>query len=246
MLTQFASLNPDGWLVDVELLPDETDHKSASPIDVEAGVLLTERGRRNRIQVGVPQVVDVLAAWPSDERLAAEIRAARDTHAFLSVRLACSVLPDRGCRFTSLLWAVRLESPNGSAPVAVDIFPREVADTRQFSRSYGVTGKLSFAFTEVSVEGKQEEQVLRYEPRINASGLLTDAPAWSFDSTSQRPLRGIQETFLLVKAARGAPVRVGFALEGEVRTAFGPIPLRRYRRPDLLTASYDLVAAPRG
>jgi hypothetical protein len=244
MLTQFASPNPNGWLVDVELLPDETNHKSASPIDLEAGVLLTERGRRNRVQVGVPQVVDVLAAWPSDDRLAAEIRAAQDTHAFLSVRLACSVLPDRGCRFTSLLWAVRLESPNESAPVAVDIFPREVADTRQFSRSYGVTGKLSFAFTEVSVESKQEEQVLRYEPHINASGLLTDTPAWSFDSTSQRPLRGIQETFLLVKAARGAPVRVGFALEGEVRTAFGPIPLRRYRRPDLLTASYELVGAP--
>jgi hypothetical protein len=246
VLTQYASPNPDGWLADVELLPDEADHKSASPIDKEAGVLLTERGRRNRVQVGVPQVVDVLAAWPSDERLGAEITATQRTHAFLSVRLACSVLPDRGCRFTSLLWVVRLESTDGPAPVAVDIFPREVADTRQFSRSYGVTGKLSFAFTEASIEGKQDEQVLRYEPRITASGLLTDAPAWSFDSTSQRPLRGILETFLLVKAPRGAPVRVGFALEGEVRTAFGPIPLRRYRRPDLLTASYDLTETPRG
>lgn len=246
MLTQFASPDPDEWLVDIDLLPDETGHKSASPVDVEAGVLLTARGRRNRVQVGVPQVVDVLAAWPSDARLAAEIMTARHTHDFLSVRLACSILPDRGCRFTSLLWAVRLESPGEPAPVAVDVFPRDVTDTRQFSRSYGVTGTLSFAFTEVAVEGKQDEQVLRYEPRITASGLLTDAPAWSFDSTSQRPLRGIQETFLLVKAARGASVRVGFSLEGEVRTAFGPIPLRRYQRPDLLTASYDLSAVRRG
>jgi hypothetical protein len=78
-----------------------------------------------------------------------------------------------------------------------------------------------------AVVGRGRGRLLPVPGARRSSCVLTDAHAWFFDWTFQRPLRGIQETFLLVKAAHGAALR--FALEGEVWTAFGPIPLRRYR-----------------
>src|SRR3954453_14080805 len=89
----------DDWLLDIDLEPEApVARKALDPSD--PGALLTARGRRNRVRVGVPQVLDVVDAWPKDARLSEEILASLDEFRYLSVRLACSFAPDRGCRFT--------------------------------------------------------------------------------------------------------------------------------------------------
>jgi hypothetical protein len=244
MLTQFAASPAETeLLLDVELEPDEgTLRKSTPRGEPDPGTLLTARGRRNRVQIGVPQVLDVLAAWPADERLAQEIEAARDVFDFLSVRLACSFIADRGCRFTFVRYGMRLTADDHAPPPhAVDLFPQSVTDRKQFSRSYTLDAKLNFGFGELGAGGGREAEVIEYEPSVTASGLLTDAPSWAFRATSGRHLDGTRETFMVVKAPIGATVRARFAVEAEVQTAFGPIRLRRYRQPELLTTSYELV-----
>lgn len=245
MLTQFATPPPnDKWLLDIELAPElHSEQKSSGDGRADPGTILTARGRRNRVQIGVPQVVDVLAGWPVGERLASEIEAARDRFSFLSARLACSVIADQGCRFTFVRCAVRLVSECAKdGACAVDLFPQTVTEPRQFSRAYKVTGGLKFGFGEVSGEIKREDDVIRYEPTVTATGLLTETPAWSFRASSGGYLDGIREIFLIVKVPAGALVEAQFTVEAVVSTALGPIPLRRYRHPDLLKMSYALNA----
>jgi hypothetical protein len=229
------------WLVDVDLDPDPpAKHKALDPND--PGALLTAHGRRNRVRVGVPQVVNVLDAWPKDKRLSQEINASRHSHRYLSVRLACSFLPDRGCRFTRVDYRVSLMTDQAEDhPLAVDLFPQNIGELRRYKRSYKLSANLTYAFVGASAEAGHEEDVIRYQPTIIADGLLGDEPSWSFRSGRAMQLEGIREMFMVVKAPAGHNVHAGFVVDAEVRTAFGLIPLRRYRQPELLTATYPLT-----
>jgi hypothetical protein len=229
------------WLVDVDLEPGTTAaQKALDPND--PGALLTARGRRNRVRVGVPQVLDVLDAWPKKERLSQEILASLEMFRYLSVRLACNFFPDRGCRFTRVDYAVRLTvDGTGPPPCAVDLFPQNVGELRRYTRSYKLSAELNFGFTEASAEAGHEEEVIRYQPSIVAGGLLGDEPSWSFRSGRTQQLEGIREMFMVVKAPVAQTVQASFVVDAEIRTAMGIVPLRRYRDPELLKARYPLT-----
>jgi hypothetical protein len=229
------------WLVDVDLLPEEAPkHKALDPKD--PGALLTARGRRNRVRIGVPQVVDALDAWPDKKRLSQEILASLDKFRYLSVRLACSFSPDRGCRFTRVDYGVSLTTDgSGAAPCAVDLFPQDIGEVRRYTRSYKLSAELAFGFAEAGAEAGREEEVIRYEPSIIAGGLLGDEPSWSFRSGRTRQLEGIREMFMVVKAPTEQTVQASFLIDAEVRTAMGAVPLRRYREPELLKVKYLLA-----
>jgi hypothetical protein len=241
MLDLRADRWKDDWLLDVDLEPQEAvPHKALDPND--PGALLTARGRRNRIRIGVPQVLNVLDVWPENERLSKEILASLDEFRYLSVRLACSFLPDRGCRYTRVNYSVRLAADgNGPAPCAVDLFPQNIGEQRRYKRSYKLSAGLTYGFADASAEAGHEEEVIRYQPSIIASGLLEDEPSWSFRSGRALQLEGIRELFMVVKAPLAQSVRASFIVDAEVRTAMGVVPLRRYREPELLTASYLLA-----
>lgn len=231
----------DDWLLDVELEPQETRaHKALDPND--PGAVLTSRGRRNRVRVGVPQVLNVLDAWPDDARVSKEISASLDRFRYLSVRLACSFVPDRGCRFTRVDYTVRLAGDGGApTPLAVDLFPQNVTEERRYKRSFKLSTNLTFGFAEASVEAGREEEVIRYEPSIVASGLLGDEPSWSLRSGRALQLEGVRELFMIVKAPLEGSVQASFVVDAEVRTAMGSVPLRRYREPELLKTTYRLA-----
>jgi hypothetical protein len=237
MLELHARADELGVLADVQLEPaPDAQHKG-----IDDGVLRALGGKRNRIQIGVPQTVDVLASWPGGERLLGEAERMHDEFDFYAVRLACSFVPDRGCRFTWARMAAALIVDEGATPpIAFDLFPRDVGDTRTFKRSYGVNPRLKFAFAEVGAEIGGEEEVLRYEPQLTVAGLLTSEPVWTFDSTRRTGLAGSRELFLLTKKPRGTTLRARFALGAEVRTYAGRIPLRRASDDDLLAREYEL------
>ena len=195
-------------------------------------------GRINRVQLGVPQTIDLLTTWPSNERLEAEIAAAADRFNFYCVRLACSFIPDRGCQFISARLEVRLLNVGAGtfdSPIALDLFPRDVAVKRSFSRSFALKGGLKFAFGEVSSEAAQKEDAIQYEPTLTGAGLLTDSPSWIFGVAASTRLTGIRELFILVKKPTNRDLTAQFTLGAEVQTAWG---LHRYSSERLLETAY--------
>jgi len=236
-MTNWFAEPPRTWLTASALnLEDEGEQKGAG----ESASLRALGGRINRVQLGVPQTIDILATWPSTERVEAEVAVAGDSFDFYSVRIACSFIPDRGCQFVHARLAIALSevgSEDVDGPIALDLFPREVSIKRAFSRSYGLKGGLKFSFVELSTDAGQKEEVIRYEPALTGAGLLTDSPSWTFDATSSTGLVGISELFLLIKKSKGRDLTAQFALGAEVQTAWG---LRRYSKERLLETAYLL------
>jgi hypothetical protein len=237
MLELHAAPDALGILGDVVLEPvEDALHKG-----VDDDVLRAFGGKKNRIQIGVPQTVDVLARWPGDQGLQADADLMRDDFDFYAIRLACSFVPDRGCKFLWARMTATLASDDAAAvPIAFDLFPRDIGDVRTFKRTYGVSPKLKFAFAEVGAEAGHEEEVLRYEPQLTVAGLLTGEPTWTFEATGRTGLAGSRELFMLAKKPHGSTLRARFSVGAEVQTYAGRIPLIRARDDDVLARAYEL------
>lgn len=228
-------------LFEAELEPgDERERKGLAA----RGAIRTVRKRSNRFQLGVADPVPLLEHWPSEERLTEEIDAQLDSFEFSCVRLACSFIPDRGCRFVWARMVAELSSPGtggaGAGPVAFDLFPRAIVEKTTFRRKYGLTPKLSLAFVEASAEATSEQETIRYEPRLSVAGLLTNMPTWTFEGLDRSGLVGSSELFLVVKKPKGAPIEARFTVSADVATFAGRVPLRKYRNPALIDKSYLL------
>lgn len=243
MLELYAEPPSREILFEVDLRPSEDFiHKGSR----EQPGIITLLGRRNRVLVGVPQVINVLSNWPKNESLAEEIEAFRSRWDFYSVRLACSFEPHRGCRFIWACMKIELIADRPRAEsrleaIAFDLFPREVAQKCRYRRSFKVAPSLKFAFAEVSAGAESEREVIRYEPEIVASGLLTATPSWTLSSSARWGQVGSRELFLLVKKPKDATVQARFTVGAEVNTQFGPVPVKRYREDDLVDKSYPLI-----
>jgi len=88
---------------------------------------------------------------------------------------------------------------------------------------------------------QRAREVLRYEPEIVASGLLTATPTWTFSSSTRQGQVGSRELFLLVKKPKDATVQARFTVGAEVDTKFGLVPVKRYREDDFVDKSYPLI-----
>jgi hypothetical protein len=234
--------NPDGLkpLLEVGLQPAPSlEHKGMTA----QAAIETVRERRNAVQLGVADPFPLVADWPADERLDAEIEGQLDRFDFACVRLALSFVPDRGCRFVWGRLNAELTSSGDASekPIAFDLFPREVNEKRTVKRSYNLTPKLSFAFGEVGAGAASESETIRYEPRLSVAGLLTGEVTWTFDALDRSGLVGSRELFLVVKHPRDTPVECGFALAADVTTYLGRIRLRRYSNPELVARRHRLV-----
>lgn len=234
--------NPSDFkpLVEVELKPaSEAEHKGLAA----RAAIDTVRDKRNTVQLGVADAIPLLDDWPADERIEAEIEAQLNRFDFSCVRLSLSFVPDRGCRFVwgRLHAELASDGEDGDAPVAFDLFPREVNEKRTYKRSYALTPKLTFAFGEVGVGATSESETIRYEPRLSVAGLLTDAVTWTFDSLDRSGLVGSSELFLVLKHPRDTPVDCRFVVAADVTTHLGRVRLRRYSNLELLERRHRLV-----
>lgn len=233
----------DDVLLEVAFRPAEDFlHKGIA----EQPAIRTLSGRTNRILLGVPQTTNIIDRWPSHESIAPDVAALQDQWDFLMVRLACSFLPDRGCIFTWTRLTIDVDvqnedSSHASTIVAFDLFPREIGETRQFKRSFSITPKLKFAFAEASGSIETEQDTIRYDPHLFASGLLTDTPIWTFSAPKRPGLIGSKELFILLKKPKGSMAQARFVVGAEVQTAFGLVPLKRYGDESLLNQAYVLT-----
>jgi hypothetical protein len=242
MLELYAERETLTTLFEVELEPgDGSVHKGLGA----QGAIRTVRNRKNRVQLGVADPVALLEHWPSNERLAEEIEAQIDRFEFFCVRLACSFVPDRGCRF---VWARMMAELScrpdpehaGEEPVAFDLFPRDILEKTSFKRKYSLTPKLSLAFVEASAEASTERELLDYEPRLSVAGLLTNLPTWTFERLRSPGLVGSVELFLVAKKPKGAAIEARFVVAADVTTYAGRVPLRKYGDPALIQEAYLL------
>jgi hypothetical protein len=200
------------------------------------------RDKHNAVQLGVADPIPLLDDWPADERLEAEIEAQLGRFDFSCIRLSLSFVPDRGCRFVwGRLHAELTNGDEGDAPVAFDLFPREVNEKRTFKRSYTLTPKLTFAFGEIGAGATSESEMIRYEPRLSVAGLLTDAVTWTFDALDRSGLVGSSELFLVLKHPRDTSVDCRFVVAADVTTYLGRVRLRRYSDPELVERRHRLV-----
>jgi hypothetical protein len=242
-MKQYASPLEDQGLLEAELVPAQPAAQKGVAEQVEVKGLLD---RVNRVLIGTPQAIDILHNWPADERVQSEIEALWGDWDFYSVRLACSLVPDRRCRFTWVRLGMTLESDPPSVSgeqdvVAFDLFPRNVGTTRTYHRSFKITPALKFAFGEVSASGGIEQDVVSYEPEIDSSGLLTDTPTWTFTAPARPGLTGSKELFLILKKPKLGGVRAKFAIGAEVVSDLGPLSLRRREDGAELARRFTLI-----
>jgi len=164
-------------------------------------------------------------------------------HHFYRVRLTCNFLPDRGCRFVWVRMSAELADADvhNDPPLAFDLFPREVTEQRTYSRRFALTPRLAFAFAEIGGEASSESDVIRYEPRMEAAGLLTRSPTWTFTAPPRPGLVGSRELFMVLKATRHSRITMAFTVAAEAQTRLGTIPLRTYVDPTLVQTPHVLV-----
>lgn len=221
---------------------EDAEHKGLD----EEPILRTLRGRSNRVQIGVPQTIDLLDGWPHGAWMAPEVDTARHDYDFLCTRMAVTFLPDRGCRF---IWArltatLAAESALGAPPIAVDMFPRQIAGQQEYRRAFKISGGMQLGFAEISADGETEKTGLAYTAQLAGGGLLTDTPSWTFESGSRQGVLGMTELFLVVKREKRRELSVRFNIAAEVQTQIGRIRLRTYRDVDRDERSYVLMPGP--
>jgi hypothetical protein len=242
-MKQFAAPLDAEPLLDAEMVPTQPAVQKGVAEQVD---IMGLADRVNRVLVGSPQTIDILQNWPAEERIQDEIEGLRGEWDFFSVRLACSFVPDRRCRFTWVRLGMTLESEPApesgvSDVVAFDLFPRNVGTTRTYHRSFKITPSLKFAFGELSASGGVEQDVVSYEPEIDSSGLLTDTPTWTFTAPARPGLTGSKELFLILKAPKGGAVAAKFAIGAEVASDLGPLSLRRRDEDAEVARRFTLV-----
>jgi len=226
MLTLFAHPSSGVVLVDVPLVPVEQPvHKGANSSSAADSLSRAS----NRVQIGVPQTLDIMLAWPESARLASEIASTVRQFDFYAVRLACSFLPDRSCRFVWARMMIDLVgrsmgSKPSSAAIVMDLFPRDVGVERKYKRAYSINPRLKYAFVEAAAELKSETEAVSYEPQLTAAGLLTGSPSWTFESTGRSGIAGSRELFMILKKPKGTDVQARFVVSADIQTLFGRIP----------------------
>lgn len=227
----------------------ESTFEAAVPIEqkglTEPATITTSRGHKNRVLMGVPQTISITDNWPANESLAPEINAFKDRWDFYSVRMACSFIPDQACRFAWARLGVELSIRHDSSldeptVLAFDLFPREIVRTQNYKRTFSVTPGFKFAFASADLALNYSSELLTYEPSTASVGLLTDTPAWTFTPPAGSSLSGDRELFLLVKKPKGESAEATFTIGAEVRTALGPVQVRRYGDEDLVRRTYEL------
>ncbi len=249
-------------MIDLHIASGETDFLGTIELEVPGDYLEEQRsqraheeirtllGRRNKVSVGVPIVVELSVLMQAGELLH-EARSLLERYDFFLVRFACSFLPDTGCRFTWARFGIALTAKDIAGvevpdhPFAYDLFPREIHQFRKRVRGIKLTPSLKLDFGPATVveaeagEVTRSEEYLDYEPEIVAFGLLDSDFAWDFRATKGKSVMGSSDLFALITKPKGTHVFAQFELGAEVEDViFGILPLRPVHRHPVLTDKY--------
>lgn len=165
----------------------------------------------DEVQVGVPQVFPLLKIYEiEDVKIPADIQIMSDKYDFFLVELSCSFVPEKKSEFINLKFKVDLDLIDGKGssgdrekPIAYDMYPVEVFEEIQVTKTVGLNPILKFQ--EIEVGGGnflKEIKFTRLIPIIAGAGMLCPSVAWSFDKTENRKLEGCRVMYLVIKAPK--------------------------------------------
>jgi hypothetical protein len=187
------------------------------------------------VTLGQPQCWNLASlARERGDALPAEIALPLRDADFYLLQLACSLRPERDSEVTWVRLNVYLRPKTGQeAPIAFDLYPREIYDEVKTDWKVNIAPSLKFAvFEGVEVEGKLGEVITtiefrRLEPVVVGYGLQQSDPGWDFEKHREHPLRGVKSSYLIVKKPHGAEaVRMTLDIAADVVTQHGLLSAR--------------------
>jgi hypothetical protein len=121
-----TTMNDDTFaMFELEPLSTATDRR------VETGFHETVLGKRNRISIGHPTVRKLAEPTVDGLLTGADLESfAADAHDFWSVELSLTLLPDKGCRFSSADFSIALNPVNEDLPIVRRLLPDREASRK--------------------------------------------------------------------------------------------------------------------
>jgi len=218
--------------------------------NIPAGDISTFLGKKNKISVGKPQVMNIEKALKEKNiKTTAKIKQMLDKSDFYHIRFACTFKPDKECKFVWVRFGLKLYGINiekkakDNLPIAYDMFPKEVYEEIKVKRATNIGPNFKFKdFIQFGVGSKSEKEFIKYEPEIISFGLLEPDPCWDFRKSKGKDfIIGSKELFLIVKAPKGMNVEAKFEFAAEVHSFLGilpMIPLQIYKNDKVVEGKY--------
>jgi hypothetical protein len=150
------------------LTAESRDFKPLLDLTLKPGAQLPSKGvvpedarkemeaKNNRLQIGVPQVIDLRKVGVASGDKAFDFTSFDAD--FRLVRLACGFLPDKGCRYVWARLTVDLVTmPDGQSEqtIAFDMFPLNVERQTTVKRGYEIAPTLKFSFGEAALKASR-------------------------------------------------------------------------------------------
>jgi hypothetical protein len=222
---------------------------------VDEGEINIFRGKKNKAAVGLPYYENLSSRLKNlKEKIPYEIEKLTNDFDFHYVRLTCSFLSDKDCRFD---WARLVVELNGklrngetvqAKPIAWDISPNDVSSEIRCKREFTFTPELKFSIIpevlDAGVHGgvSESKEYVVYEPQITSFGLNGSKVAWDFRRTKEKGIWGDKSLLLVVRTTKGSRVNGRFLIGAEVTSHLSkwiPIPVSE-RKDGIVDKVYDL------
>jgi hypothetical protein len=155
------------------------------------------------IRVGVPDVFDAVAyATKAGQSIDPGTELLLEDSEFFLVRVPLSVRPRERVEVRFLAVECFLEGSSG--PITCwSMTPERVEQEVTASTEVGLTAGLKVDIATLGVSSSAKNEYVVYQPNILAFGIGLEDPAWEFEPTKGRKLRGVQLLHLVVRAPRG-------------------------------------------
>jgi hypothetical protein len=177
---------PRGLLFEATLEPAALGFKKMTKdAGLDEGEINLIRGKRNKVAVGEPYSENLTSRLRNlNEEIPYEIKRLTKDYDFYYVRLTCSFLPDKDCRFDWARFTIELNVKSKSGekvqtrPIAWDMSPNEVFSEIKYKRAISFTPELKFSIIsevlDAGIQGgiNESKEYVIYEPQITSRFLV--------------------------------------------------------------------------
>jgi hypothetical protein len=179
-----------------------------------AHVFGVSRGGLPRVSVGKPDW------WPGQVILGKGWQSPAGGQRYGLARFKFSLRPETSQRIQSAVFIVRLENTGGGRnPVAFDLFPLELKQTRNNALKLTIGPSLKFSEVEASLGSVETTlDASSAVPVIIADGLGEAAVRWTFQSQAHHPLSGSRVVYAIIELPADTPsVQVSLNLTARIK-----------------------------